>query len=257
MPAVKLYLGEVLRVLDTLAADSVDAVITDPPYSSGGMTLTDRSADPSKKYVTHGQKLVRPSFSGDNRDGRSWAYWCTLWITQCLRLVKPGGYFLMLTDWRQLPLATDALQAGGFIWRGLIAWDKTPAARAPHTGYFRHQCEYVIWGSKGSLPKAPHRGPLDRCFRFPVLQKDKFHMTGKPSALMRCLVEVVPPGARILDPFMGSGTTGVASVEAGREFVGIEKEVVYFSIARQRIENMQGEAALTVEDQPFSNSLRS
>jgi site-specific DNA-methyltransferase (adenine-specific) len=73
MPAVTLYLGEALRVLDTLEAESIDAVITDPPYSSGGMTLTVRSADPAKKYVTHGQKLQRPSFSGDNRDGRSWA----------------------------------------------------------------------------------------------------------------------------------------------------------------------------------------
>jgi site-specific DNA-methyltransferase (adenine-specific) len=54
MPAVTLYLGEALHVLDTLEADSSDAVITDPPYSSGGMTLTARSADPSKKYVSHG-----------------------------------------------------------------------------------------------------------------------------------------------------------------------------------------------------------
>src|SRR5262245_40541172 len=70
----RLYLGDALRVLDSLTPASVDAVITDPPYSSGGMTLTNRSADPSKKYVSHGQKLMRPSFSGDNRDGRSWAY---------------------------------------------------------------------------------------------------------------------------------------------------------------------------------------
>lgn len=120
MPAVTLYLGETLRVLDTLEAESIDAVITDPPYLSGGMTLTARSADPAKKYVSHGQKLQRPSFAGDNRDGRSLAYWCTLWITQCLRLVTPGGYFLMFTDWRQLPLMTvrprttaATLQEGG------------------------------------------------------------------------------------------------------------------------------------------------
>ncbi len=69
MSAVKLCLGEALRMLDTLDADSIDAVITDPPYSSGGMTLTDRSAGPSKKYVSHGQKLIRPSFSADSRAG--------------------------------------------------------------------------------------------------------------------------------------------------------------------------------------------
>lgn len=129
------------------------------------------------------------------------------------------------------PSATDALQAGGFIWRGVVAWDKTAAARAPHTGYFRHQCEYVVWGSKGPLPKASHRSQMEGCFCYPVLQADKFHLTGKPTPLMERLVEVVPPGATILDPFMGSGTTGVASIVTGRNFIGVEKEVVYFSVA--------------------------
>jgi len=152
----------------------------------------------------------------------------------------------MFSDWRQLPLATDALQAGGFIWRGVVVWDKTPAARSPHTGYFRHQCEYVVWGSKGPLPKAAHRGPLDGCFRFPVLQMDKFHMTGKPSALMQRFVEVVPPDGTILDPFMGSGTTGVVCIEAGRNFIGVEQEVVYFSIAWQRLEKNPPQASLTL-----------
>lgn len=68
-------------------------------------------------------------------------------------------------------------------------------------------------------------------------------MTGKPSALMRRLVQVVPPGAVILDPFMGSGTTGVASVKAGYEFVGVEKEVVYFAIARRRMEKLPAQLA--------------
>jgi site-specific DNA-methyltransferase (adenine-specific) len=136
---ITLYLGDCIRVLETLADASADAFITDPPYSSGGLFRSDRAATPAAKYVQHGVRVLRPSFSGDNRDGRSWATWCTIWLSECRRIVKPAGYALMFSDWRQLPLASDAFQWGGFVWRGLIAWDKTEAARAPHTGYFRHQ----------------------------------------------------------------------------------------------------------------------
>ncbi|NCC97750.1 MAG: site-specific DNA-methyltransferase, partial [Synergistales bacterium] len=108
-----------------IPSGTIDAVITDPPYCSGGSSSASRQVDPAHKYVQSGTKIVRPSFGGDLRDQRSWGYWCTLWIGECLRAMKEGGYFLMFTDWRQLPQATDALQAGGVVWRGIIAWDKT------------------------------------------------------------------------------------------------------------------------------------
>lgn len=114
----------------------------------------------------------------------------------------------MFTDWRQLPAAVDAVQFGDITWRGIIAWDKGGGARAPHKGYFRHQCEYVIWGTAGQCEKAEHAGPFLGCYRFPVLQKDKFHLTGKPTALLEELVQIVPENSLILDPFGGSGTGG-------------------------------------------------
>lgn len=51
----------------------------------------------------------------------------------------------------QLPSTTDAVQIGELIWRGIIAWDKGRCARAPHKGYFRHQCEYVVWATKENV----------------------------------------------------------------------------------------------------------
>ena len=65
---------------------------------------------------------------------------------------------------------------------------------------------------------------------------DKHHMTGKPTALMRELVRPVLPGGVVLDPFAGSGTTGVAAVLSGRRFVGIEREAAYADISRNRLE---------------------
>lgn len=143
----------------------------------------------------------------------------------------------MFSDWRQLPLATDALQMGELAWRGIIAWDKTEGARAPHKGYFKHQCEYIVWGTKGPCHKAVHAGPYPGCYRFPVKQTDKFHLTGKPTPLMEQLVSIVPAGGIILDPFTGSGTLAVAARNMGRRFIAIEKTDVYAQVAMDRIES--------------------
>lgn len=232
----KITNGDSLDILRNLPSNFVDAVITDPPYSSGGRTITEKTQDPVAKYEQTSNKLVhRPTFFGDNKDSRSWLHWCILWISECHRILKPGGYFLMFSDWRQLPTATDALQMGELAWRGIVAWDKTEGSRAPHKGYFRHQCEYIVWGTKGNCPKAVHAGPYPGCFRFPVKQTDKFHLTGKPTPLMERLVTIVPEGGIILDPFAGSGTTLVASQNMNRQFIGIEKDKGYAEIALKRL----------------------
>ncbi|MBU2702911.1 site-specific DNA-methyltransferase (adenine-specific) [Sporomusaceae bacterium BoRhaA] len=232
----KIIQGDSLEILRQLPSNFVDAVITDPPYSSGGMTLSQKNQDPIKKYEQTNNKIVhRATFFGDNKDTRSWLHWCILWISEWHRILKPGGYFLMFSDWRQLPTATDALQMGELAWRGIVAWDKTEGSRAPHKGYFRHQCEYIVWGTKGGCPKAVHGGPWPGCYRFPIKQSDKFHLTGKPTPLMEKLVSIVPEGSIILDPFAGSGTTLVAAKNTGRQFIGIEKGKEYAAVAETRL----------------------
>jgi site-specific DNA-methyltransferase (adenine-specific) len=227
---------EALAALLALPSDSVDMICADSPYSSGGFTRSDRNADPSQKYERDDVAAPRRSFSGDNRDARSWVYWTQLWTSECLRVAREGAYLLSFTDWRMLPSATDAIQAGGWIWRGLIGWDKGEAARAPHTGYWRHQCEYIVWGTKGPLKPATHGGPWPGYFHVPVKQSDKHHLTGKPTELMRQLVRAVPPGAIVLDPFAGSGTTIVACELEARVGLGFEQEEPNVLTANERIE---------------------
>lgn len=231
----RLAQGDALALMPQIEDASIDALITDPPYSSGGFTRADRSADPADKYVQSGVELIRNSFTGDNRDARSWCYWSALWIAEGARVVKQSAYCLIFTDWRQLPLCSDALQAGGFVWRGVIPWDKGLGSRPPHTGYFRHQAEYVVWGTVGVSKPAKWGGPWPGVMPFPVLQDDKHHMTGKPTPLMEALVQCCPPGGTVLDPFMGSGTTGVACVKTGRQFIGVEKDAKNFQMACGRI----------------------
>lgn len=224
-----LYLGDFLEVAADLPA--VDDVFTDPPYSSGGQFRGDRMGATSRKYLNRGQQGLYPEFSGDNRDQRSYGYWSALWLGAARRITREGGLIGAFSDWRQLPTTTDAIQAGGWVWRGLVVWDKTQGVR-PQLGRFRNQAEYVVWGTNGPRPST---GPCPPgVYRYAPNHEPKHHIAGKPTALMADLL--APCGASVLDPFMGSGSTGVAAVRTGRSFIGCEMDESYFDAACRRIE---------------------
>src|SRR5437763_1983588 len=122
--SVELRHGDALLLLREIEDESVDLLLTDPPYSSGGMFRGDRAGQStSAKYVQTGTLAARADFDGDSRDQRGFLAWCSLWLAECWRTSRVGGSCLVFTDWRQLPTMTDAVQAGGWIWRGIIPWD--------------------------------------------------------------------------------------------------------------------------------------
>lgn len=230
-----LHRGDALAVLRDLPTGSVDAVITDPPYSSGGQFRSDRETGSTIKYAQSGSQTAKlPDFSGDNRDQRGWAYWMALWLSEALRVTKPGGVCCLFTDWRQLPTCTDAIQAGGWVWRGIVPWVKPLGSARPQLGRFMAQCEYVIWGSHGQLPID---GPALYGFFEGASPKgdNRQHPTQKPVNVLRDLVKIAPLGGTILDPFAGSGTTGVAALLEGRRFVGVEQVDHYRDVAARRL----------------------
>ncbi len=241
-----LYLGDCLDVLPAL--EKVQAVITDPPYSSGGQFRGDRAQDTRTKYVqSDSANKALPEFSGDTRDQRSFHFWSALWASAAMRATAAGGVACFFTDWRQLPISTDYLQAGGWVWRGVVPWVKT--TYRPQMGRFGAQCEYVVWGSNGPMPTDRGVGCLPGFFEF-SFPPDREHVTQKPVDLMASIVEIVPPRSTVLDPFMGSGTTGVACMKHGRKFVGIELEPKYFDIACRRIEEAWLQRPLIAHDTP-------
>jgi site-specific DNA-methyltransferase (adenine-specific) len=249
-PAAKLYTGDALLTLRDLPAASVDAVIADPPYSSGGTTSADRTSQTARgKYVSSNATHNLADFEGDQRDQRSFAFWSTLWLTECLRLTKPRGVCLVFTDWRQLPVTSDALQAAGWVWRGLVVWHK-PGAR-PHKGRFANGAEYLVWGSKGHLGAQPEATCLPGVYSIASPRGDeRVHITQKPLLLLRQLIGITAPGATVLDPFTGSGTTGVAAILEGRRFIGIEKSEGIATTARDRIAEAEATVASREEATP-------
>lgn len=229
-----LYRADALAVLAALPTASVDALITDPPYSSGGMMRSDRAGSTVDKYVSsqNTKRADLTDFSGDNRDQRAYAYWCALWSAEAMRVTKPGGVALMFTDWRQLPATTDAIQSGGWVWRGIVPWYK-PAAR-PQSGRFSAQCEYVVWGSHGGMT-TDLAAPCLPGFYQASSPRERERITQKPLEVMRALCRICPPGGVVLDPFAGSGTTGVAALIEGRKFIGVEMTAHYAEVAANRL----------------------
>jgi site-specific DNA-methyltransferase (adenine-specific) len=237
-----MYHGDCLAILPQLPNDSIDALVTDPPYSSGGAFRSDRNIGTSMKYQTSDTVKAYPEFMGDNRDQLSFYYWYALWLGECLRIVKPGGVACLFTDWRQLATTVNALQVGGFVLRGIVPWNKTEAAR-PSKGRFRAQCEYIVWGSAGGMIEQT-AVCLPGFFTYVVNSTEKEHVAAKPLGLMTDILQIVKPGGTVLDPFMGSGTTGVASVLGGYNFVGVEINGDYFTVAKQRIEQAAAQLPL-------------
>ena len=209
--------GDALKVLDGFAPGTFDAVITDPPYASGGRTQAEKNKSTAKKYSSMGENAP-PPFDGDAKDQRSWTRWAAEWLYEARKVCKPGAPVCMFIDWRQLPAATDALQ-----WAG---W----------------QAEYIVWGSNGDMPINRPVPCLPGVFKYGNPQ-NRIHLTEKPLQLMQDIVKITEPGGHILDPFAGSGTTVLAAVLEGYSATGIEVTDAYAKLARERINAAVGSVA--------------
>jgi site-specific DNA-methyltransferase (adenine-specific) len=238
---ITIYHGEALHVLVSLETGSADALLTDPPYSSGGMFRSDRTKDPAEKYrgwsQAEGGGSKAPTaeygtFAGDSRDQRAFATWAALWSAQAHRVCRPGSRAFWFSDWRQLPTVTDSLQAGGWTWRGILAWDK--GVGRPVRGRFRNHLEYVAWGSHGAPEDA--EGYPSALISVPTVPpNERQHVTQKPVELVRHLLSTCPRPGLVVDPFMGAGSTLVGAKELGWTAIGIEQEERYCEIAARRL----------------------
>lgn len=242
-PTATLYLADCIEVLPTLSG--IQAVITDPPYSSGGTFRGDRNIATRNKYQQTGFRHLYEDFTGDTRDQRAFDWWATLWLSRARTACAEGALVCVFTDWRQLPTTTDYVQAAGFVHRGVGVWDKGEGSR-PILGRFRAQAEFFVWGTSG--PRAMEGPVAPGVFRVPVIGKDKEHMTAKPVELMTGLCRL--SRGPVLDPFMGSGTTGVACARLRLPFVGCELVPSYFDIACRRIEAALAEPPLFEDREP-------
>jgi DNA modification methylase len=222
MTNYELIHGDCLQVLPTLEAGSVDAVITDPPYNAinrktGGLRKIDKGIADSAPIDVDG---LAAEFM---RASRGSVYvWCsdeqyTAWV---MAFKQRGATTRKCAWWKTNPSPMN----GQRLW--LSALELCVFARKSNAPFYK-SCAHPVW-----------RGPSERI---------EGHPTPKPVWLMREQIAAsVPEGGVVLDPFMGSGTTGVACLQTGRRFIGIEKDITYYEIARQRLEAAAAQQRLAV-----------
>lgn len=242
---IRLINADCLEVLPSLPEGSIDAVITDPPYSSGGAFRGDRTNRTVFKYVQSGTQVERNEFTGDNRDQRSFLAWCSLWLTSARYACNDGAVLCSFIDWRQVPVMTDAVQCGGWVWRNLATWWK-PGCRM-QKGRFSSSAEFVIYATNGPHDSDGERSPQNVFSCSSLSGDNKDHIAEKPTAVADWVVSVTRPGAVVLDPFMGSCAFGVSCIKSERRFVGIDNDPRSFELSVDRCRREFARTALIEE----------
>ena len=229
---VEVFHGDALDCMVQLAERRVlaDAVVTDPPYSSGGALRSDRMASTTAKYVQSATKRSLPTFEGDHRDQRGYFAWSHLWMSLARDITKPSGEMLSFIDWRQLPTLSDSLQSAGWVWQGVGVWHKKYGR--PQKGRFSGGHEFVLHGVNGPRGAIERYAPAVFTENTPA---EKEHMSQKPLNVMTWLLKLCEPGGLILDPFAGSGTTLVAAKENGYRAIGIEADPQHLETIVRRL----------------------
>lgn len=232
-PLWSLQVGDALHLASQLRHASVDALVADPPYASGGATRSGRNCPTSRKYVQTGDTPAGADFPGDHRDQRALQAWLALLLVRVEPALKPGALVALFADWRNLACAIDAVQVAGLTYRGLVVWDKTVACRPQKP--FRQQAEFVVVATHGANRWTAVLPGVVSC-----RSKHRHHITEKPVPVMQHLLRALPRGATVLDMCAGSGSTGVAALSLGLRFIGWEKVPAIAEVARKRLHEAQG-----------------
>ena len=222
---IELHLGDCLEVMKSIPDKSIDAVITDPPYSSGGYQ---ESGKTSGSIGTRSTKTIML----DNLSTRGYLRL----MTRVLRATDADEFYVF-TDWKMWISTFDAFEDSGIRVRNMLVWDKLQMGMGMP---WRNQHELIAFGKRtaGNI-RSGKCGNVIKCKRSGNVN----HPTEKPVELIKQIL-LNCPADTILDPFMGSGSVGVACVQTGRSFIGIEIDPTYYAIAEKRIQEAQAQPRL-------------
>ena len=235
-----LYLGDCLEVLPTL--DGADHIIGDPPYEDelhGAFGSNIRRNDGT--HLPRSVKNLRPLEFGGVNDARASI------AAACVH--ASAGWVILFTLAEGVRAWRDDIQAAGGKWDTTCFWVKPDASprfngQGPARGA---ECFVTAWAGKGyrRWNSGGKRGIYTHCVN---TGRQGEHPTEKPVPLMRELVaDFTRPGETVCDPFLGSGTTGVACIHLGRRFIGIERNPKWFDLACRRIDEAARSPDLFIE----------
>lgn len=238
-PVPNLICGECLTEISKIPSESIDLIVTDPPYkitprgnagNSGGML--------QKKINMQGQV-----FKHNNID-------CSEYASEFYRILKDGSHCYVMTnhinlihmlntftDLRTEEEKDNGVKPYGFHFVKSLIWDKGNKIMGQ---FYMSQFEYILFFRKGRGVRINHCGTSDILsipnIKLKGIDGKNLHDTEKPVELMKILIDnSSQQNGIVLDPFMGIGSTGIACKELDRQFIGIEIDQQYYNIAQERI----------------------
>lgn len=239
----RLYQGDALELLQRCRAGMFDMIFADPPYFLSNNGITCKSG--KMVSVNKGKWDKSEGIAVDHEFN-------LLWLKECQRILKPNGTLWVSGTSHNIYSVGFALQSLGYKILNDIAWYKVNPPPNLACRYFTHATETILWAAKNKKAKHVFNYPLMKemnggkqmqslwHIKPPARIEKRFgkHPTQKPEALLsRIVLAASNEGDTILDPFCGSGTTGVACMRHKRRFVGFELESGYLDVAVQRLQD--------------------
>lgn len=201
---------------------SIDLIVTDPPYLM--------------KYKTNHRKNKDHKFcseipNDDNED------LIINYIKECYRILKDNTAMYMFCNSNKVDFFKQQLEAAGFVIKNMIIWVKNNWTAGDLKAQYGKKYEIIFYVNKGRCPIRGKR--ITDVWEFPrVSGKAQLHQNQKPIELIeQCIEKSSDTGAIVFDGFMGSGTTAVACMNTGRNYIGFELDKEYYDIAIDRINN--------------------
>ena len=225
-----IYNCDCMEMLNNLPSESVDMIVTDPPYKTTPKGNTGTTGGMFLKSINKAGKV----FEYNDID-------CTRYAPELYRVLKEGGHCYVMTNHINLIHMLNVFYSWGFHFVKSLIWNK---GNKIVCSYYMSQFEYILFFRKGRGKKINNCGTSDI---LNVPQKKtkgvdgkNLHDTEKPVELMQILIENSSnKGELVLDPFMGIGATAIACIRTGRSFLGAEIDENYYKIATERIKESE------------------
>lgn len=235
-----LYNDDCIKIMKTFHSGKVDMIFADPPYflSNDGLSI-------------HSGKVVSVN-KGDWDKAKNYdsvEIFTTEWLTECYRLLKQGATIWVSGTQHNIFDVQRIMKKIGYKIINIIIWHKVDPPPLIYKNKFKFSYEFIIWASKGKhnyfnyeKMYEVNNDEMHDVWNLPAVQMDEkkygYHPTQKPECLLeRIILSCTKENDIVLDPFMGSGTTGTVAKKLKRKFVGIEKEKEYYILSKNRISN--------------------
>lgn len=222
MPRIELLHGSSLELLTKMPEGCVDLVVTDPPYQ----TITGGDCGDRPKGMLSGNKKLF-EHQNDIEIGE--------WMPLIYRVLKPGTHAYVFTNFKNIQEMMEEADNVGFKLHNLLVWEKNNCTPSQ---YYMKNCEYVLFLRKGKAKWINDIGGSKTVHQFNNIIGNKTHPCEKPVDLLKFYVlNSSNEGDLVLDPFMGTGSCGMACKETNRNFIGIELDQKFYDIAKARLED--------------------